>query len=56
MEGLSQNVLKCFLNGELVMMHIPDVWNAIWSDVFIESMFRWYDHRKGGIKDVTLKT
>ena len=55
MEGLPQNVLKCFMNGEHVMWHIPGVWNAIWSDMLIESTFMRYGHGKRGIIGVTLK-
>ena len=54
-EGLPQDVLKRFMNGEHVMRHIPGVWNAIWSDMFIESTFMRYGHGKRGIIGVTLK-
>ena len=55
MEGLPHNALKCFMNGEHVMRHIPGVWNAVWSGMFIESTFMRYGHGKRGIIGVTLK-
>ena len=45
-QGLPQNVLKCFMTGELVMRHIPGVCNVICSGIFIESMFMRYGHGK----------
>ena len=36
------------------MRHISGYWNAIWSDMFIESTFMIYGHGKKGIISVTL--
>ena len=55
MSQLSLPVLEYFLKGEHVMRHIPGLWNAIWSDMFIESTFMRYGHGKKGIVGVTLK-
>ena len=41
--------------GEYVMRHDPGVWNAIWSDMFIESTFIRYGHGKRDVIGVTLK-
>ena len=50
---LLETVLKTFLDGEHVMRHQPGLWNAIWSDQYIESSFMKYDH---GPKDIIGKT
>ncbi|KAH3748039.1 hypothetical protein DPMN_182476 [Dreissena polymorpha] len=36
------------------MRHVPGVWNAIWSDLFIETFFMRYDHGKNGLIGSTL--
>ena len=33
----------------------PDLWNAIWSDMYIESTFMRYGHSPGGIIGITVK-
>ena len=38
-----------------VMRHNPGIWNAIWSDMFIESTFMKYGHGAKGIIGITLK-
>ena len=55
MESLPNLVLKHFMQREHVMGHIPGVWNAIWSDMFIERTFMTYGHGKRGIIGLTLK-
>ena len=37
------------------MRHNPGIWNAIWSDMFIESTFMRYGHESGGLTWLTLK-
>jgi hypothetical protein len=51
MEALPAQVLDRFMKGEHVMRHIP----GIWSDMYIETMFMRYGHRKGGIISITLQ-
>ena len=55
MEKLPSEVLKAFLKGHHVMRHVAGVWNAIWSDMFIESTFMRYGHGPGGIVGITLQ-
>ena len=55
MERLPDNLLQEFLNGKHVMRHNPGIWNAIWSDMFIESTFMRYGHESGGLTGLTLK-
>ena len=55
METLPSVVLKHFMQIEHVMRHIPGVWNAIWSDMFIETTFMRYGHGKRGIIGLTLE-
>ena len=55
MEKLPSPVLKDFLQGQHVMRHQPGLWNAIWSDMYIESTFMRYGHSPGGIIGITLK-
>ena len=49
MERLPDDVLMHFMKGHHVMRHKPGVWNAIWSDMFIESTHMRYGHGAGGI-------
>ena len=37
------------------MRHQPGQWNAIWSDMYIESTFMRYGHSPGSISGITLK-
>ena len=55
MEKLSGPVLQDFLQGKYVTRHQPGLWNAIWTDMFIESTFMRYGHSPGGIIGITLK-
>ena len=55
MEKLPSEVLTAFLKGHHVMRHVAGVWNAIWSDMFIESTFMRYGHGPGGIVGITLQ-
>ena len=43
------------MNGEYVMRHVPGVWKAILNEMFIETTFMRYGHRKKDIIGVTLK-
>ena len=54
MERLPEEVLKPFMKGEHVMKHRSGLWNAIWSDMFIESTFMRYGHGPGGLIGITL--
>ena len=54
-EALPEDIMNQFLNGFHVMRHIDGIWNAIWSDMFIESMFMRYGHGKSGIIGITLQ-
>ena len=54
MDRLPDNLLQKFLNGKHVMRHNPGIWNAIWSDMFIESTFMRYCHESGGLTGLTL--
>ena len=55
MEMLPCKVMKCFMQREHVMRQIPGIWNAIWSDMFIETTFMRYGHGQRGIIGNTLK-
>ena len=55
MEKLSGPVLQNFLQGKHVTRHQPGLWNAIWTDMFIESTVMRYGHSPGGIIGITLK-
>ena len=55
MEHLPDDLLQEFLKGQHVMRHNRGIWNAIWSDMFIESTFIRYGHQAGGITGLTLK-
>lgn len=55
MERLPTSVLKEFLNGNHVMRHQDGIWNAIWSDMFIESTVMRYGHGPGGLKGLEQK-
>ncbi len=37
------------------MRHRPGIWNAIWSDMFIESTVMRYGHGPGGLIGITLR-
>ncbi|KAK3106543.1 hypothetical protein FSP39_022295 [Pinctada imbricata] len=54
MENLPDEVLERFRNGEHVMRHKTGLWNAIWSDMFIETTFMRYGHGPGGLIGLTL--
>ena len=43
------------MKGEHVMRHKPGVWNAIWSDMYIETTFMRYGHGPNGIVGITLQ-
>lgn len=44
-----------FMKGNHVMRHQCDIWNGLWSDLFIESTFMRYGHSPGGIVGITLQ-
>ncbi len=48
-------ILKAFMKGEHVMRHQAGVWNAIWSDQYIESTFMRFGHGQEGIIGITLQ-
>ena len=43
------------MKGEHVMRHKPGVWNAIWSDMYIETTFMRYGYGPNGIVGITLQ-
>ena len=49
MHRLHPDLLKRFMAGEHVMRHQDGLWNAIWSDLFIETTYMRYGHGQGGI-------
>ena len=53
-ESLAGTVLEKFLKGEHVIRYKPGLWNAIWSDMFIETTFMRYGHAPGGLTGITL--
>ena len=55
MENLPTEVLSHFLKGHHVTRHIHGVWNAIWTDQFIETTFMKVGKSTCGIIGVTLK-
>ena len=55
MEAMPEIVRKQFLKGEHVMRLASGVWNAIWSDMYIETTFMRYGHGKKGVIGITLK-
>ncbi|MES9884531.1 MAG: hypothetical protein ABW185_27110 [Sedimenticola sp.] len=55
MQRLPGEVVDEFLQGNHVMRHRPGLWNAIWSDMFIESTVMRYGHGPGGLIGITLK-
>ena len=55
MEKLSQDVEEHFMKGEHVMRHQKGLWDAIWSEMFIETTFMRYGNGPGGFTGVTLK-
>ena len=55
MENLPVSILKDFLDGNHVMRHQDGLWNAIWSDMFIETTAMRYGHGPGGLKGIEQK-
>ena len=55
MEKLPVEIGGRFMKGEHVMHHIPDLWNGLWSDMYIESTFMRYGHSHEGIIGITLQ-
>ena len=53
MERLHGDILEMFLKGDHVMWHKKGLWNGIWSDMHIESMFMCYGHGIHGIFGIT---
>lgn len=54
MERLPEEVLAKFRDGEHVMRHKAGLWNAMWSDMYIETTFMRYGHGPGGLVGITL--
>ena len=48
--------MKAFLDRKHVMRHQPGLWNAIWSDQYIESTFMRYDYGPKGIIGINLQS
>ena len=55
MSNLPGPLQQEFIKGNHVMHHQHSIWNGLWSDLYIESMFMQYGHSPGGIVDITLK-
>lgn len=55
MERLPREILAEFLLGHHVMRHRRGLWNAIWSDMYIETTFMRYGKGPGGLIGITLK-
>ena len=53
LETLPQPVLKCFLDGEHVVRQIDGIWNAIWTDMLIETQYMRYGKGRNGIIGLT---
>ena len=53
MESLTEEIENRVRNGEHVNRHKTGVWNAIWSDMFIETTFLRYGHGPGGLVGIT---
>jgi hypothetical protein len=54
MQRLHPTLLNKFTAGEHVMRHQDGFWNAIWSDLFIETTYMRYGHGPAGIVGFTL--
>ena len=54
MEKMLMDLLKHFMKGDHVMRHQPGLWNAIWSDMMIETTAMRYGHGSGGVIGITL--
>ena len=54
MQQLPSMLLEKFMAGEHVMRHQSGLWNAIWSDLFIETMYMLYGHGPAGIVGSTM--
>ena len=55
MHNLPKEVLDQFMKGQHVMRHKRGLWNAMGSDMFIETTFMRYGHGPGGFIGITLK-
>lgn len=54
-EALPHNILQKFMNGDHVTRHTPGTWNAMWTDMMIETTFMRNGKGPRGIIGVTLK-
>ena len=54
-ESMPEDCHSRFMNGEHVMRHNAGIWNAIWSDMFIETTFMRYGHGNKVIIGITMK-
>ena len=54
MEFLPTEVQSMFLEDQHTVRHVCGASNSTWSDMFIESTFRWYGHGQGGLTGITL--
>lgn len=54
MTKMPMDLLKHFMKGEHVMRHKPGLWNAIWSDMMIETTAMRYGHGPAGVIGITL--
>ena len=55
MQAIPHHILQHFTKGDHLVRHIDDIWNGIWSDMFIETTFMRYGKGKHGIIGITLK-
>ena len=49
MQKLHGETLERFLKGEYAQHQRQGLWNRIWTDMFIETIFMYYGHRPGGL-------
>lgn len=55
LEALSQDILHKFMKGDHVIRHTPGTWNAMWTDMTIETTFMRYGKDLRGIIGMTMK-
>ncbi len=54
MQKLNGETLERFLKGEHVQRYRQGLWNGIWTDISIETMFMHYGHGPGGLIGIIL--
>ena len=54
MQFVRAEIFRKFMTGQHVMRHQDGLWNAMWSDLLIETTYMRYGHRPSGIIGSTL--